>query len=126
MNIKSIKTLLKQHFNKRNKNNIEYICAKDGIEGLFILLNDINMGRNIKMMITDKNMTYLDGISLLEIVNSLTKKNLLNDINFVLYSAENFDKLNNFQFKNVQINLLSKPCDKKQIEELFDKINFFH
>ena len=124
MNIKSIKTLLKQHFKSRNKENVVYISAKDGIEGLFILLYDMNMGRNIEMIISDKNMAFLDGIKFLEIVNSLTSKKLLNEINLVLFSAENLDQLNKFRFKNVHVNLLTKPCDRKQINELFDKIKF--
>ena len=89
------------------------------------MLFDMDMGRNIKMIITDKNMKFLDGISLLEIINSLTIKNILNEIKLVLYSAENLDQLNNFKLKNVHVNLLTKPCDKNNINELFDKINSF-
>ena len=78
------------------------------------------------MIITDKNMTFLDGISLLEIVNNLTMKNLLNEIKLVLYSAEIFDQSNYFRFKNVNVNFPTKPCEKKHLEELFYKINFLH
>ncbi len=76
---------------------------------------------NIKMIICDEQMIFLDRTDVNRILKVMEKDNIINSIPFVYCSSnrENTDYL----IKNEINYTLNKPPNKKDIQFLFEKLN---
>ena len=99
--------------------NKKIIILNDGIEALNLIYYDTLFYMKISMIICDWNMKFMNGDFLFKVMN-LINNNAFQMIKFVMYT--------NTDIKTVMENVkrlkfyLKKPCNKKDIEKLYDNI----
>ncbi len=114
----SIKKLIKTLYKSKD---IKTITVSDGIEILYLVMINQIMYNNIKMIISDEQMIFLNGTDVNRILKIMEKDNKINSIPFVYCSSNREDtdylKKNDINFS------LNKPPNKKEIQNLFEILN---
>jgi len=111
--LKSLKKSLKEILS-RKKGNYEIIKASDGIEGLAMFKLDNLLNKSIKVIITDQNMTIMNGLDMFNLI----KKRINTEDSPKLYISSS----DQFDIESKEIKFLSKPVDKTQLRKALDEL----
>ena len=116
----NIINLIKKIFSNFNIENYFILDGSDGIDLLNIVKNDKE--HNIKCIITDENMEYLNGSSAVEILRKLEENNKIKQYQ-VISSTANDDQETKNILMNYGVNyIISKPCTLSSLTTIFKKL----
>ena len=122
INIKSLKILIGNYIKDNKIINYKILILSDGIETLNLLYFDSIFFKKISTIIYDLNKKFLDGNTLLKLINQFFKDSY-NLIKFVIYSNED-KKTTRDQNPDIQY-YLRNPCTKEDIDNLAIEIGGF-
>ena len=115
--LKSLKKMTNAWINDLNlTNQFEVISAYDGVDAFAIFKIDHYISQTIDCIITDQNMTMMNGLDLLKLVE---KHKMGRNIQQYMCSTDN-DILKNIT--NEQINYLSKPTNKNELKKYLNEL----
>jgi hypothetical protein len=98
---------------------INIIESEDGIETIFIAFKAMSIGLEIKMIISDENMIFLNGTKSSQILYDLAQKQRKDFIPFYLLTAYENEDLKSNLSKTIK-NVISKPLNKYLARKLLE------
>jgi len=107
--------LFKNQINNKNQ-EVCFIEANDGIEGLLAIYLANLKQIKIDFVITDENMTYINGSYATEIIKNVIKNGKFQDIPIFMSTAIGKNYIEGKQ--GILKKVFSKPMDKNSIREL--------
>jgi len=107
--------LFKSQINNKNQ-EVCFIEANDGIEGLLAIYLANLKQIKIDFVITDENMNYINGSYATEIIKTVIKNGKFQDIPIFMSTA--IDKNYIEEKQGIVKKVFSKPMDKNSIREL--------
>ena len=111
--LKSLERMLK-NISETNKKPFEILKATDGVEALALFMLDYFLNKSIKFVISDQNMTMMNGLELLKLINFYSKDN--NNPRLFINSGEDDSIIaGNLDF----IKFISKPANKNDLKKIF-------
>jgi len=125
-----IRDTLKNIINKillKKKINKEFIVKgiSDGSEIINLVIKDQFKSNQIKCIITDENMEFINGSEAVRILKNLERKNKIKGCPIASITAFQ-DETMKTAILNVGVDyILSKPCTENDIENFFEKYNVF-
>ena len=97
---------------KENESDMEIILASDGSDIIHHIIQDQSKGNEIKCILTDENMEYLNGSEAIRIVRNLEKRRKVKFVNiFSVTSNEEPYYIDEIKRAGAQI-VLNKPLTK--------------
>jgi len=115
--LKALKNMLRIIITEFKLNNkIEVISAYDGVDALSIFKIDHFISQSINIIITDQNMSMMEGGDLIKLVERYKQSR---NIKLYISSTDN-EVLKNLNIKNVEF--LSKPARKSELKKIIDPV----
>ena len=98
-----IRKSIKRQINKiYEKENSDVICLSDGFELLNILMIHQRLNNSVKMIISDEQMSYLNGSEAFNILNKMYVDKKINKIPFII-SSSNKENDNTFPSNSIDV-----------------------
>lgn len=118
---KNIKNLVKSIVSELNL-DVGVIKASDGLDILSQVINDQSKNSQIKLIICDENMAYLNGSDSFRLLNTLADRKKLSKVPMVILTAlEESDFLNQMLNSGIISELSRKPANKQLIKKIIKK-----
>jgi len=114
----SLVILIKKILKNLNKENIfDIIEGSDGVDILSYLIYDQTKENEIKLVITDENMEYINGSEAISIIRKLEKAKKIKNVSIASITAFE-DEFNKNKIKQSGSNIiLSKPCSESMLRK---------
>ena len=121
-NSEATKNILNKIF-KESRSERDIIICSDGVDILYQIIQDQSRGNEIKCIITDENMEYINGSEAIRIIRNLERCNKIKFVNII--SATGNDE---YQYTSEIIKagaqlVLSKPIQKATIKRALEELN---
>jgi signal transduction histidine kinase len=107
-----------KHYCEKNNININIIEAYDGIECIYYVYKYFIMNKKVSFVISDENMSFMNGSYSAEVLNSINKTKGGLDVRYYLLSA--YENLNENAYKGVR-GIFTKPLSKKHLDIIFNE-----
>ena len=115
--LKSLKNLTNRILKEMEVcDRFEVVSGYDGVDALAIFKLDHYISQSISLIISDHNMSMMDGLDLIKLVEKYKE---MRDIKLCLYSTDN-EELKKLNLKN--ISFLCKPARKSELRLLLNQI----
>jgi PleD family two-component response regulator len=102
---------------KEAGSEIEIITVSDGADIIHQIILDQSKGNEIKCIITDENMEYLNGSEAIRIIRNLERRNKIKFVNIISVTGNEDAVLSSEILKLGAQIVLSKPLPKKLISK---------
>ena len=102
-------------------NDVEILEGSDGIELLYILIND--KSHQIKYIFLDETMEYLNGSDTVRIIRKLEADDKIKNYKIVSLTAFDDTETKNYILNSGVNSIISKPCTKSDITSILCNIN---
>jgi signal transduction histidine kinase len=112
---KSTKNILRNYVKENNK-TYSLICANDGFDFLYLIFLDQYLGKNIKFVISDDSMNFVDGSISYNFIKNLQNCDTRYFKFMLLTSYEDENSLEKYKFFNIVT--IKKPLEKKMVPNL--------
>ncbi len=121
-NCESTKNILKKVL-KEACSELEIIVGSDGADIIHYVIQDQSKGNEIKCIITDENMEYINGSDAIKIIRSLERLNKIKFVNIIsLTGNEDLDSTNELLKAGAQA-VFGKPLPKLLIAKALKDLN---
>ena len=112
--------LLEKYFREtvKNKTELTIIEASDGIEALYAIYWAIHNNVDISFILTDDYMKYMCGSELVNILQNLIEKRILNELNICVVSALNISEAKRKYPYSIVKQIVSKPLNRTELQKL--------
>ena len=115
-NCDATKNILKKIL-KEAGSDIEIITGSDGADIIHLIIQDQLKGNEIKCIITDENMEYINGSGAIRIIRNLERRNKIKFVNIISVTGNEDAELSSEIIKLGAQIVLSKPLPKKLISK---------
>jgi len=112
---KSTKNILRNYVKENNK-TYSLISANDGFDFLYLIFLDQYLGKNIKFVISDDSMNFVDGSISYNFIKNLQNCDTRYFKFMLLTSYEDENSLEKYKFFNIVT--IKKPLEKKMVPKL--------
>ena len=121
-NNESTKNILRKIL-KEAGSQIEIIIGSDGADIIHQIIQDQSKGNEIKCIITDENMEYINGSEAIRIIRNLEKRHKIKFVNIISVTGNEESEFANEIIKAGAQMILSKPLPKHLIEKALKELN---
>lgn len=120
---KTTKKLVSDYIRKNNL-NYEIVIARDGIELLYLIMIDEELGNNIKLILCDENMAYINGSDAYTLIQKMIEEKKVSRSNFNFITTTAYEDAETMlKLKKIGINrIITKPLNRTKIEKIFEEL----
>ena len=113
-------------FLKENNLEMEILTGYDGMDIIKYVLNEENNLHNLKCIITDENMDFLNGSEAIKLIRNLERRNRIKHVNIISITCHEDTDIINYILDSGADGVLSKPLTKNSLNEAFRNINIIN
>ena len=121
-NSEATKNILTKLF-KETGLEIEFVICSDGVDIIHQIIQDQSKGNEIKCVITDENMEYMNGSEAIRIIRNMERRNKIKRVNIISVTGNDDAQLSGEITKAGAQMVLSKPLSKSLITMALKHLN---